>query len=89
MEAPLAPEQQYWVIQPLVDAGLGLEEIRVLVFHLSFQAIVTEGHGTADCVHNLVSDRPAEVRAAWTQMIERMLAIHAPTGDEPWDHLSS
>ncbi|WP_448613323.1 hypothetical protein [Modestobacter sp. URMC 112] len=83
MEAPLAPEQQYWVIEPLVDAGLGLEEIRGLVFDLSFSAIVTEGRGTADCLQSLVSDRPAEVQAAWRRVIGRMMAIAAPTDDDP------
>lgn len=85
MEAPLAPEQQYWVIQPLVDAGLGLEEIRTLVFDLSFSAIVTEGRGTAGCLQSLVSDRPAEVQAAWRRVIGRMLAIAAPLDDGPGD----
>lgn len=84
MEAQLAPEQQYWVIQPLLDAGLGLEEIRTLVFDLGFQAIVTEGHGTADVVQHLVSDRPTPVRAAWAQTIGRMLALDAPASDPPW-----
>ena len=84
MEAPLAPEQQYWVIQPLVDAGLGRDEIRVLVFDLSFSAIVTEGQGTAGCLLDLVSDRPAEVQSAWRRVIGRMLAISAPADEGPW-----
>jgi hypothetical protein len=68
-----APEQSIWIIEPLLDVGLDLDEIRTLVFHLAFQAIV--GVGTATLI-DLARDRPTEVQAAWRHTIGRMI-----TGD--------
>jgi hypothetical protein len=75
-----APEQQYWVIEPLIEAGLGLDEIRTLLFDLGFQAIVSEGSGTAADVLAVVRDQPAGVRSAWQVMIGRMLHLDEPAG---------
>ena len=80
MAAQRAPEQQYWIIQPLLDAGLALDEIRTLVFDLGFEAIVSEGRGTVADVLDVVRDRPFAVRLAWQAMIGRMLALDEPTG---------
>lgn len=74
---PSSPEELSWVIQPLVDAGLGPEQIRVLLFRLAFDAIVTEGRGTEASAQAVVSDQPAAVRAAWTETVGRMLTTHA------------
>ena len=75
MAAQRAPEHQYWLIEPLLDAGLALEEIRTLVFDLGFQAIAGEDRGTVVDVLDVVRDRPVEVRLAWQAMIRRMLAL--------------
>ena len=71
----LTPEQQYWVIRPLVDAGLGMDRIRDLLFRLSFEEIVSEGQGTAASVTTLVDDQPPEIRCAWTEVIGRMISL--------------
>jgi hypothetical protein len=76
------PEHQYWIIEPLLDAGLELEQITELVFRLSFEAAVCGrplGHVT-----ELVTDRSPEIRAAWHQVIGRMLAVD---GAAPWSAL--
>ena len=72
---PLALAQQYWVVQPLIDVGLDLEEIRSLVFRLGFDAIVDVDQGTASDPMALVADQRVEVRAAWARTIGRMLAL--------------
>jgi hypothetical protein len=59
--APGEREQQYWLIEPLVEAGMDLEEIRRLLVRLSFDAVVDPG------------TVPAGVRGAVTEMIGRML----------------
>jgi hypothetical protein len=66
---PGAEEQQYWLIEPLLGAGVDLDEIRALVVRLALDsgAVPTR----------LVADRPLEVRAAWAQMIGRMLALES------------
>ncbi len=71
----VASTQQYWLVQPLIDAGLELEEIRVLLFRLSFDGIVHTAAGTAVDAMMLVDDQPAEVRAAWAEMIDRMITL--------------
>lgn len=73
--AQRAPEQQYWVIRPLLDVGLGLDEIRTLVFDLGFAAIVSGDRGGVADVLGVVRDRPVEVRKAWQTMIGRMLLL--------------
>ena len=57
------------MVQPLLDAGLALDEIRALVLRLGFDAVVSPDPD----LMAPVSDRPAEVRAAWAEMIDRML----------------
>jgi hypothetical protein len=70
-----APEQQRWVLQPLVDAGLADDEIRALLHRLA---------GATDrAPHTLVSDQPAHVRAAWTHTIDRILTLRAPDERAP------
>ena len=61
------------MIEPLLDAGLDLDEIRELIFRLAFESIA--GVGTTALI-NLVGDRPPAVQAAWRQAIGRMI-----TGD--------
>ena len=70
----LSPPQHEWVIRPLIDAGLGLDRIRDLLFLLGFEAIVSEGRGTAAQVTALVSDQPLHVRDAWSEVIGRMIS---------------
>jgi hypothetical protein len=67
-------QQQEWLIQPLVDAGLAREEICALVFRLAFEGIVTEGRGTSTAVQGLVAGHPVAVQAAWVQTIGRLIA---------------
>jgi hypothetical protein len=70
-----APEKQHWVIQPLVDAGLAMEQIRALVFQLAFDDLVSDGRATVAGIHAVVRDQPARVQAAWAEMLGRMLAL--------------
>jgi len=71
----LAHEQPYWVVQPLVDAGLTAEEIRGLLVHLGFDAIVQAGPFSPADAMAPVRDRPAQVRAAWAEVIDRMMTL--------------
>ncbi len=77
---PIAREQQHWVVQPLMDAGLSLEEIRVLVFRLSFDAIVHADRGAHPDVLSLVRDQPVEVQAAWAHTIGRLIMLDEQDG---------
>ena len=70
-----SPQQHEWVIRPLIDAGVGLDRIRDLLFRLGFEAIVSEGRGTAAQVSTLVSDQPPHVQVAWTEVIGRMISL--------------
>ena len=66
-----------WLIQPLLDAGLDLEDVTGLVSRLAFEAVVA-GPELDDAVCGLVADRPPAVRAAWTETIHRMITVPAP-----------
>jgi hypothetical protein len=66
-------EHLYWIIEPLVEAGLEREQIKSLVFHLAFETIVDSG-ASMTCVSDVVSDHPAQVQAAWSHAIGRMIA---------------
>ncbi|MGY1604480.1 hypothetical protein [Geodermatophilus sp. SYSU D00815] len=70
----MAPERQYWIIEPLLDAGLGLDEISDLIVRLGFESVVAEGDGTLAALGDVVEDHPAVVRAAWTRTLDRMLS---------------
>jgi hypothetical protein len=69
----IAPEHQHWIVQPLLDAGLDLDEIRALVFRLGFETIADADPGAPADLMSLVVDQPARVRAAWAEMIDRMV----------------
>ncbi len=76
-------EQQYWLIEPLLDAGLDLDEIRSLVFRLGFEGIVCAETGGSSDVHRLVGDQPIPVQAAWARMVDRMLTLGDRAGWAP------
>ena len=65
------------MIEPLLDAGLGLDEIRVLVFRLAFDTMV--GAATP-ALTDLAGDHSADVQAAWRLAIGRMILGDAPAG---------
>lgn len=71
----LARDSHDWVVQPLVGAGLDLEEIRALLFRLGFDAIVDADQGTGSDPMALVGDQPVEVRGAWAETIDRLLTL--------------
>lgn len=72
------PEQQLWIVQPLIEAGLAMDEIRAYLFQLAFDDIVSEGRTTVAEIHDIVGDQPARVRTAWAEMVGRMLALSGP-----------
>ena len=74
----LGRAQPQWVVQPLLDAGLELEQIRVLVFRLAFEGIVGEERGGPAGLRDLVADHPAEVQAAWVETIGRLMVLEPP-----------
>ena len=77
-----APQQEtYWLVQPLVEAGLPLEEIRDLVGRLGFEAVVRDGRSFDAAASGLVLDQPADVRAAWVETIHRMIVSSRPAAD--------
>ena len=81
---PESREHQCWLIEPLLEAGLGLEEIRGLVFRLAFEAVV--GVDDPSGAQRLVDDQPLHVQAAWARTIDRMIVsgerIGAPAQED-------
>lgn len=64
-------EEQRWIIAPLLDAGLELDEITELVVRLGVESAV----GSVQDVGDVVRDHPPEVRRAWHAAIGRMLEL--------------
>ena len=73
MESFAPHHETYWLVQPLLEARLPLEEIEDLVCRLGFEAVVCDGRTFDTRAGELVSDRPAEIRAAWVETIDRMI----------------
>ena len=71
----LTPEQQYWVVEPLLDAGLSLERIRSLVFRVAFEALVDEASGATAILRTVVAAEPEAVQHAWAQAISRLIVV--------------
>ncbi len=75
-----SPEQREWVVRPLIDAGLDVNRISDLLFRLGFEDIVSQGRGTATQVIEMVGQEPPHVRAAWNEVIGRMILLHRSGG---------
>ena len=78
--ATIAHDHQLWLIQPLLDAGLELDEVRMLVVRLVSAADIADWWIAPSSLTRLVSDRPPEVRAAWIEVIDRMIASGGSDG---------
>jgi hypothetical protein len=66
-----APEEQQWIIEPLLHAGLDLEAVSDLVVRLAFEGVVG---GSAGDMLGLAADQPTEVQAAWWHALGRMIS---------------
>ena len=74
MESFALEQETYWQVQPLMEAGLPLDEIRDLLCRLGFEAVVCDSRSFDTRASGLVADLPAGVRAAWVETISRMVA---------------
>jgi hypothetical protein len=64
--------QQLWIIAPLLEAGLGLDEVRELLFLVNCELQLDRGP-TAPGPIALLCDRRPRIRAAWIETVDRML----------------
>lgn len=78
MESFAPGHETYWIVQPLLEAGLPPEEIRDLVVRLGFEAVVCDGRRIDARVRDLVDEHPPDVRGAWVETITRMITGPAP-----------
>jgi hypothetical protein len=73
---PAGRRDHQWILQPLVDAGLEVEEIRAVLLRVACAGI--DGlHDLDVSVLDVVADRPAPVRAAWLETVHRMITCPA------------
>lgn len=74
---PAGRRDHGWILQPLVDAGLEVEEIRAVLLRVACAGI--EGlHDLDVSVLDAVADRPVPVRAAWMETVDRMITCPIP-----------
>ena len=60
-------------IQPLLEAGLALDDVWDLLFRVSFASIVDAGQCDVWDATAFLGHQPAAVRAAWIEAVDRML----------------
>ena len=60
-------------IQPLLEAGLALDDVRDLLFRVSFAHMVNAGQCDVWDATAFLGPQPAAVRAAWIETVDRML----------------
>lgn len=70
----LTREHQFWLIQPLLDVGLAVDEVRELLFRLAFEVIVCERPDGAPALADLARDKSPAVHQAWMGVLDRMLS---------------
>ena len=75
-----ADSGRLWVIQPLLDAGLGVDDVGTLLLRVTFDCLVG-GRSDISDVSAFLGEQPPPVRAAWVETVNRMLATSdtAPT----------
>ena len=66
-------DARQWIVQPLVEAGLDQREITELLFWLGCEAVIADGD-VDERVRAVVDGHPGPVRAAWLEMLDRMIA---------------
>ncbi len=70
--------EDLWVIQPLLEAGLGPEEVQQLLIRVSFACLVTAGRCDVSDATAFLGSQPAAVQAAWVETVDRMLRVPEP-----------
>ena len=66
---------ELWVIQPLLEAGLELDEVCELLFLVSLTSLVSSPPCDILDAPALLGHRPPAVRAAWMETVDRMLRV--------------
>ena len=69
-----ADSGRLWVIQPLLDAGLAVDDVGTLLLRVTFECLVG-GRSEISDVSAFLGEQPPLVRAAWVETVNRMLAM--------------
>lgn len=64
--------QPQWIVAPLLDAGLHLDDVRTLLFRVTFECL-TGGRTDLSDVSAFLGEQPSHVRAAWVETVNRMI----------------
>ena len=74
----LRSSEDLWIIEPLLEAGLDLEEVRTLLTRVSFESVVSDGWCDVSDATVFLGFRSPAVRAAWIETVDRMLRVPEP-----------
>lgn len=66
--------QPQWIVAPLLGAGLTVDDVRTLLFRVTFECLVGGRRDISD-VSAFLGERPAHVRTAWIETVNRMLGM--------------
>ncbi|MGY1843502.1 hypothetical protein [Modestobacter sp. SYSU DS0875] len=78
-----------WVLEPLLGAGLSVDQVRDLLFRLAFEAVVSELPGAGVRATDAVAGQPDAVRAAWAKMLLRLMLLEPLHEDGADDGLAT
>jgi hypothetical protein len=74
----LRGSEDLWIIEPLLEAGLDIEEVRTLLTRVSFESVVSDGLPDVSDATVFLGFRSPAVRAAWIETVDRMLRLTQP-----------
>ena len=63
-----------WIVEPLLDAGIDVDDVRTLLFRVTFECL-TGGRNDISDVSAFLGEQPPPVRAAWVETVNRMLGM--------------
>ena len=72
------PSEDLWIIQPLLEAGLGPDDVQKLLLRVSFACLVTAGRCDVSDATAFLGSQPPAVQAAWVETVDRMLRVPEP-----------
>ncbi|MGY1749126.1 hypothetical protein [Modestobacter sp. SYSU DS0511] len=64
-----------WVLEPLLGAGLSVDQAGDLLFRLAFEVMVSEVRGARLPTTGALAEQPDAVRTAWEQTLLRLMLV--------------
>jgi hypothetical protein len=67
--------EDLWMIEPLLEAGLDLDDVRTLLTRVCFECLVSDGRCDVPDAITFLPLPSNALRAAWIETVDRMLRV--------------